>query len=107
MTFGERLRRRRRELDVTQAQLAAVLGHTQPCLSQWESGRTEPSLANLRALAEALQISIDWLVLGTPSGIIISHTEIAPGIAVNDPGAGTEGDASMQGQGYIDPGEAA
>lgn len=33
----------RRSLGLTQAQLAERLGVSQPCVSQWESGRRTPS----------------------------------------------------------------
>lgn len=89
-TFGQRLRARRAARGMTQADLARALGRTQTCVSYWESDRREPSFADLSVLAKSLEISTDWLVLGERTGILVGTTEIAPGAACNDPGAGPE-----------------
>lgn len=47
---------------LTQEELAQRLGVTRPTVTQYESGRREPdNVTILKALAEALGVSVDWL----------------------------------------------
>ncbi|WP_413816755.1 helix-turn-helix domain-containing protein [Microbacterium sp. BG28] len=52
-TFGERLRKVRRELGLTQGDMAAQLGVGSPAYAAWESGRNQP--ADLPAVAVKLE----------------------------------------------------
>lgn len=49
---------------VTQTALAKTLGVSPGAVSQWENGTTEPSLAVLPKLAQALGVSAGWLAFG-------------------------------------------
>jgi transcriptional regulator with XRE-family HTH domain len=61
--LGTRLRQRRRELDVTQMQLAETSGVPQYHISGIERGRIKEIKSDtLRKLARALRISADWLL---------------------------------------------
>ena len=61
--IGKRLRQRRRELDITQEQLAKVSGVPQYHISGIERGRIKEIKSDtLRKLARALRISADWLL---------------------------------------------
>lgn len=64
-TFSERLRETRRSKNLTQAQLAKLSGVTAATISAYESTDNKkgcnPSLDNALKLAEALDISLDWL----------------------------------------------
>lgn len=53
-TIGERIRMLREAHRLTQRQLAARLNIAQPSVSQWETGRTVPTLPMQRALADEL-----------------------------------------------------
>lgn len=65
MDFGQRLRRRRKELDLTQQELAALSGIKQGTLSDLERGRTEqPMGETLTGLCKALRTSARWLLTG-------------------------------------------
>ena len=56
MSVGERIKRRRIELNLTQMQLAQKVGVYRPTVSTWERGAAEKILvANLRKIALALQ----------------------------------------------------
>jgi transcriptional regulator with XRE-family HTH domain len=90
MTFGQRLRARRRELGLSQVALAARLGISQPAISHWENDQKEPLLSSLVALAKSLEISTDWLVLGTPDAMLSGNTNSAPSAAGTAPGRGSE-----------------
>jgi transcriptional regulator with XRE-family HTH domain len=61
--LGRRIRQRRRELDLTQSQLAESSGVPQFHISAIERGRIKTIKSDtLRALARALRISADWLL---------------------------------------------
>lgn len=62
MTLGERIKARRTELGLTQAQLAEKAGVRQPTLSNWESGAGSPQLAKLTSVAAALGVTLAELV---------------------------------------------
>ncbi len=52
--LGERVRGAREKLGITQAQLAARIGSTQPAVARLEAGGVSPSLDTLRKIAHAL-----------------------------------------------------
>lgn len=62
---GERLRRLRREREVTLSALAESTGISVSTLSRLESGKRRPSLELLLPLAQAYQVPLDELV-GAP-----------------------------------------
>lgn len=65
MDFGQRLRRRRKDLDLTQTELAALSGIKQGTLSDLERGRTEqPMGETLTGLCKALRTTPRWLLTG-------------------------------------------
>lgn len=51
---------------ITQSKLAALLGTTQSAVSQWLSGKKDPSPENLNDIAKHLRIERRWLVDGIP-----------------------------------------
>lgn len=63
-TFGGRVRERRRQLDLTQAHVALVVGRSQVWVSHIESNRHSPTIADLAALATLLETTTDYLVFG-------------------------------------------
>src|SRR2546427_5684523 len=63
MTMGERIRKRRQELGISQRELARRLGARYATLSDLERGvREEMTIALLRKLARALGVTSDWLI---------------------------------------------
>lgn len=60
--IGKRIRARRTELGLYQEQLAARAGVAQADISEWELGKRMPNVLNSRALARALDVSLDELV---------------------------------------------
>lgn len=66
LTLGRRIRARRRQLGLKLEQLAEAIDRAPSQLSAIENGRREPSLPVLRALAQALQSSVDELLDTAP-----------------------------------------
>lgn len=61
--FGKAVRRRRRELDLSQEQLAEQAGLHRTYISNLERGELNPSLETIEKLANALNISIPALFI--------------------------------------------
>ena len=76
MSLGRRVIKRRRDLKITQRELAVDLGVTPQHISLIEQDKVTPSLSLLPRLAEELGVSVDYLVTGK-EGII---TDIIPAI---------------------------
>lgn len=60
--FEDILRRVRELKQLSQSELAAKAGLQPAAISHFENGRRAPSFANLRKLADALSVSIDYLL---------------------------------------------
>lgn len=60
--IGENIRVRRKELRLTQQELADAAGVAQANISQFEKGHSAPSIDTLAKIAEALQVSPDILL---------------------------------------------
>lgn len=63
-TLGETLRERRAACRMTQEFVAESLGVSRQAVSKWESGKTDPSTANLLALADLYGIPVEELLRG-------------------------------------------
>ena len=65
-SFGERLKRLRKERDVTQATLAEYLGVVSSAVGKYETiDNSYPSVEALIKISEFFNVSIDYLLLGT------------------------------------------
>ena len=62
MEFKDRLIKLRKELNLTQEELAKKIGYTRTAISAWEIGRNEPSNADTIKLAEYFNVSTDYLL---------------------------------------------
>ena len=62
MEFKDRLIKLRKELNLTQEELAQKIGYTRTAISAWEIGRNEPSNADIIKLAEYFGVSTDYLL---------------------------------------------
>ena len=60
--FCERLIEQRKLNKITQRELADRLGIKQPSYIRYEKGESEPSLENLVKIADAFDISVDYLL---------------------------------------------
>lgn len=64
MKIGHRIKESRERKTLSQSELARRLGVSQPTVSDWENGKTEPSVDNLRTLAVELDVWFEWIVTG-------------------------------------------
>jgi transcriptional regulator with XRE-family HTH domain len=64
MSIGDRVKKRRNHLKVTQLELAEALGVTPQHISAIEQDKREPSLGSLAKLAEELGVTLDYVVTG-------------------------------------------
>lgn len=60
--FCENLKYIRKDMGLTQKEVAEKLGVVESCYANWEQGRTEPSISMLRNLSIILNVSIDDLI---------------------------------------------
>lgn len=61
MAFYQRLRDIREDKDLTQKQVAELLGTTQPQYARYETGERELPMHHFRTLAKYYNISLDYL----------------------------------------------
>ncbi len=57
MTMGEKIRQARKDVGMTQKELADALGVSESFISQYETGKREPKRQTLIKLASALKLS--------------------------------------------------
>lgn len=62
MTFGEKVRGLRQDMDMTQEQLGKALRTTQRKISYLETGKNEPNIEDLKRICEFFRISADYLL---------------------------------------------
>ena len=63
MTTGEKLAKLRREQNLTQKQLAELLGVSRQAISKWESGAAYPETEKLIRLGKLYHCSMDYLLM--------------------------------------------
>lgn len=64
MTIGERLKALRKELDLTQQEVANRIGTTQNNIASYEIGRRNPSAAVINNICKTFNVNEDWLRSG-------------------------------------------
>ncbi len=67
MSFGKNLQLTRKEKGITQEQLAKTLKVSRQAISKWESDNGYPETDKLVTLADALDVSIDYLLDHKPA----------------------------------------
>ena len=60
--LGERIRKRRTRLRLTQAAVAGALQISAQAVSKWERGENAPDISVLAPLARLLGVSVEWLL---------------------------------------------
>ena len=62
LQFKDKIKKLRKEKDMTQEQLAEYMGVSPQAVSRWETGTTCPDIFALPALAELFGITVDGLL---------------------------------------------
>ena len=62
LTFGEKIRNLREELNINQTQLGKAVNMTQRKISYIECGKYEPSIDDIVALCNYFKVSADYLL---------------------------------------------
>lgn len=62
MRFGERLKKARSDMNLTQGDVANELYVTRQTISSWENEKTYPDISSLIQLSNYYQISLDTLL---------------------------------------------
>ena len=73
MTVGENIRRIRQERGLTLKQLGEMVGVSEAYIRAYESGRRNPKLKSLEALAQALAVNVEVLTNSDFDGIKAMH----------------------------------
>lgn len=63
MQIGEVIRKYRKQLNLTQEEMAYRLGVTTPAVNKWENGNSYPDIMMLAPIARLLNISLDTLLV--------------------------------------------
>lgn len=64
MTLGERIKKMRKGLNLTQQEFASQIGTTQNVLANYESGRRNPSASAFNNICKTFNVSETWLRTG-------------------------------------------
>lgn len=65
MSFGENLKNVRKQRNITQEELAEMLGVSRQAISKWESDNGYPETEKLLIISKTLNISLDYLLNDT------------------------------------------
>lgn len=80
--FGERLRKLRKDRNLSQFRLGSLVGVTDKAVSKWESGAAIPSMKVLARIAEAMNVNLKDLADGAEPAVplegrdLIRHREV-------------------------------
>lgn len=66
-SIGERIKRQRKSLGLTQPQIKELTGISSGTLSDIENGKALPATPSLIKLSNVLKCSIDWILIGESS----------------------------------------
>ena len=70
MSFGQRLKEFRKVKKITQEELATLLKIATPNISDYENGKTTPSIQSLQIIGNTYNLNLDWLLKGQGSMFI-------------------------------------
>ncbi len=73
--IGDRIAGKRKELNLTQKELADLLFVSDKLVSKWESNKCNPSIDIMPKLSKILKCSIDYLIIGEVSETQNIHIE--------------------------------
>ncbi|MBR2480928.1 MAG: helix-turn-helix transcriptional regulator [Clostridia bacterium] len=62
MNIAQNIKQMRKEMGLTQKELAERVGVTQQCVSDWENGKIEPTISYVAKMSKIFETTIDSLV---------------------------------------------
>ena len=77
MKFRDNLLYQRQQRNMTQEQLAMLLGVSRQSVAKWEAGQSTPEVDKLMRMAEIFGCSLDELVSGDLTTVAVAPEEIA------------------------------
>ena len=83
--LGENIYKLRKLKELSQEELAEVIGVSRQTISNWELGETSPNPEQLKLLSKVLGVSVDELINNEIKGILeekVSNTERLAGIII-------------------------
>ena len=104
MDLKERIKNSRIAAKMTQEELARAVGKTRNAVAQWESGATHPRPNTLEDIAGALNVSLEWLLLGNKNAGEYDSRQISGRPAIKlipvygQPVAGINGEFAFDGK---------
>ena len=75
MSVGERITTLRKTRDLSQGQLASLMGISRQAISKWENDQTTPDTLNLIRLSEVLDSDIEYIATGVER---VDMSEVEP-----------------------------
>lgn len=69
MNFNERIKALREDKELTQKEMAKIIGTNQRKISRLETGDTEPNIQDIRLYCIYFKVSADY-ILDLPAGLI-------------------------------------
>lgn len=78
MEYAQKIRNLREDKDLTQAQIAQLLGTTKNQIGKYERGEQELPIRHLIKLASFYNVSTDY-ILGMPEGMPYGHSKTRKG----------------------------
>ncbi|MET3878844.1 helix-turn-helix transcriptional regulator [Chitinophaga sp. OAE865] len=79
MTFGEHIATQRKQLKISQDELAKRVGTSAPIIGRYERGEIKPSIEMAKKIADELGVTVDYLIGGSTSMVldkkILKHIE--------------------------------
>ena len=80
MSLGERIIELRKEQDMSQGQLADLIGVSRQAVSKWENDTASPDTMKLIRLADVLETEIEYLATGKkpvylPAPVVVNVSE--------------------------------
>ena len=75
MSVGERITTLRKSRDMSQGQLATLIGVSRQAISKWENDQTTPDTLNLIRLAEVFDSDIEYIATGVER---VDMSEVEP-----------------------------
>ena len=75
MTFGQRIIEVRKQRGITQQQLGQAVGVDKRVISKYEKDQTIPSVITAFAIAQSLDVSLDYLT-GSDKALFIDDSEV-------------------------------